>query len=70
MQPSRPTPDPRRALDRANQRIRAYVQGLPRYVDWTTEQRARYDELLDQFNAAREAARAREAEDGPEPVAA
>lgn len=66
MQPPRPTPDPQRALDRANAAIRAYVQGMPPVAQWTAVQRATYDELLDQFNAAREAARAREAE----PVAA
>lgn len=47
--------------------LRAFVLGLPPYREWTPEQRAEYDRRLDTFN---EAARAREAEDEPEPVAA
>jgi hypothetical protein len=51
--------------DAADDPVRSFVLGLPRYpADWTPEQRAEYNRRLKAFNAAREA------EDEPEPVAA
>ncbi len=72
MQPSRPTPGPQRAVDRASAAIRAYLRDLPGRPSVTIEQRAEYHQLVDAYRkavAVRDG-RAREAEDGPEPVAA
>jgi hypothetical protein len=71
--PHLPAPDPPRALDHANAAIRAWVRGLPPYAQWTPGQKAHYDVLLDEYNAARERLREaseREAEEEPAPVAA
>jgi ketosteroid isomerase-like protein len=71
--PSRPAPDPQRAVDRANAAIRAYLRGLPGRSPVTVEQRAAYHQLVDAYLAAvaeRDGARRREAADEGEPVAA
>ena len=59
------------ALTAANAAIRAWVQGLPPYAEWSLGQKARLNVLLDAFNDARDrlrVAQAREAEDEPEPA--
>jgi hypothetical protein len=73
MPPPRPTPDPQRAIERANARIRAYLRGIPGRSPATTEQRAEYHRLVDAYLTAvnqRDEARRREGEDDGEPVAA
>jgi hypothetical protein len=61
------------ALTAANAAVRAWVQGLPPYAQWSLGQKARLNVLLDAFNNARDRlreAQAREAEDDPVPAAA
>lgn len=73
MQRSRPTPDPQRAVDRANAEIRAYLWGLPGRSPATVEQRAEYHQLVDAYLAAvavRDGARRRDVQDDGGPVAA
>lgn len=72
MTPGRPTPDPQRAVEHANARIRAYLRGLPGRSPATEAERAEYHQLVDAYVAAVRArdAGAREAEDEPEAVAA
>lgn len=56
------------ALTAANAAVRAWVQGLPPYAQWSLGQKARLNVLLDRFNDARtalEVAQAREGEDEP-----
>jgi hypothetical protein len=73
MPPSRPTPDPQRAVDRANAAIRAYLRGLPGRSPATVEQRAKYHQLVDTYLAAvavRDGAQRRDVRDDGGPVAA
>ena len=71
--PPRSTPDPQRAIERANAAIRAYLRGLPGYTPRNDEQRDELDKLRRVYLAAvaeRDRARRREASDDGEPVAA
>jgi len=73
MPQSQNVPAAQSAVDRANLEIRAWVLGLPPYAQWTPAEKARYDQLLDAFNGARDRLReaaAREGDDEPAAVAA
>ena len=62
-----PHPDLQRAVDVANAAIRAYLRGIPGGTLSTAEERAGYETLVAEYNAAVGRLHgAREAEDEPE----
>lgn len=64
--PISPTPDLQRAVDVANAAIRAYLRGIPGGRLSTAVQRAGYETLVAQYNAAVRGLRGvREGEDEP-----